>query len=807
MKHAILFAFIILISVPASAQIEWPHSDSEPGITIFRGYSYVRLTVPDNRGGMWFINQNSYSTSDTIFVVHVNSANEFRSPQNFSLIKVGARSGAGGSNSAHATAIPDGNGGIVLCYFRENGVLTAQRFNIQGQPQWGVAGASISPANFFGRSVFALYSKGNFFVGWKNYVPGVIGSIQVQRVNSNGIIQWAQEGVPMMQNNTPDNVLDVQFAEDGAGGIALSTTRNDSIFWQIIDVGGNRKYPTGLFLDRTPLGYTSNMVYSNSKDAWYIAAAVNRYGASSGSDIVLHKIQRTSDVFIAQWSADTGKLICKYPGNQIRPLLTDDGDGGMLVSWLDDRNVVQQQGTRQIFAQRWTKDEKSQWTANGVQVSSNYFSSTIDLQQPIAQKNGFIIPYFESNTGVFIQKVSMNGTLQWFSPIGKVHSLLNFSSWKLFDVNGNNFLFVYGDIASLEVNIKLVDGNGYLGDNTPRLDKSKDVINDQGGKISVLFRDSWQELNAAPNQQGGSRTYRLYRGITERNGQVGQSFAESGPSLPSTILTSTDGAKVTTAAGQTIYWELINDIAPHGLGNYSKIVSTASDSGRQGIPWHYFMVGYGNFASSPLVIWYSNVDSGYSVDNLAPFPPQMPAGLMANGAVLLHWKRNTEEDLAGYEVYRGTTPQFIPNEQNRIASTADTLYRDQNAPQHTLQYYIIKAVDVNGNSSANSALISLNVLEVSNTNTPLPTEYALDQNYPNPFNPTTNISFALPVAGFVSLRVFDALGRSVETLVNEFRSAGRYTVPFGGGHLSSGLYIGEVRTEQFTKRIKMNLIK
>jgi hypothetical protein len=116
-------------------------------------------------------------------------------------------------------------------------------------------------------------------------------------------------------------------------------------------------------------------------------------------------------------------------------------------------------------------------------------------------------------------------------------------------------------------------------------------------------------------------------------------------------------------------------------------------------------------------------------------------------------------------------------------------------------------VDLHGNKSDNSSLVSLNVLSVTGNASALPTEYALDQNYPNPFNPTTNISFALPASGFVTLRVYDALGRTVETLVSEFRAAGRYTVPFGGGQFSSGVYICEVRTEQFTKRIKMNLVK
>jgi hypothetical protein len=59
--------------------------------------------------------------------------------------------------------------------------------------------------------------------------------------------------------------------------------------------------------------------------------------------------------------------------------------------------------------------------------------------------------------------------------------------------------------------------------------------------------------------------------------------------------------------------------------------------------------------------------------------------------------------------------------------------------------------------------------DVEEEQSPFPAEYKLEQNYPNPFNPSTTISYQLPKAGFVTLKVFDVLGREVEILVNEFR--------------------------------------
>jgi hypothetical protein len=69
-----------------------------------------------------------------------------------------------------------------------------------------------------------------------------------------------------------------------------------------------------------------------------------------------------------------------------------------------------------------------------------------------------------------------------------------------------------------------------------------------------------------------------------------------------------------------------------------------------------------------------------------------------------------------------------------------------------------------------------------------PLTFQLFQNYPNPFNPTTNIGFRISDYGFVSLKVYDVLGQEINTLVNEAKPAGEYTVSFDASNLASGLY-------------------
>ena len=89
----------------------------------------------------------------------------------------------------------------------------------------------------------------------------------------------------------------------------------------------------------------------------------------------------------------------------------------------------------------------------------------------------------------------------------------------------------------------------------------------------------------------------------------------------------------------------------------------------------------------------------------------------------------------------------------------------------------------------------------------LPTHFNLDQNYPNPFNPSTTISFSILSKSFVSLKIFDALGREVSTLVSEELFAGNYSRHWNASIIPSGVYYYCLRTESFTQTKKLVLLK
>ena len=86
-------------------------------------------------------------------------------------------------------------------------------------------------------------------------------------------------------------------------------------------------------------------------------------------------------------------------------------------------------------------------------------------------------------------------------------------------------------------------------------------------------------------------------------------------------------------------------------------------------------------------------------------------------------------------------------------------------------------------------------------------EYKLAQNYPNPFNPSTKINYSIQAEGLVTLKVYNILGQSVATLVNEFKTAGAHTVNFDATKLSSGIYLYKIDSNGFTQTKKMMLVK
>ncbi|CAF3743585.1 unnamed protein product [Rotaria sp. Silwood1] len=98
------------------------------------------------------------------------------------------------------------------------------------------------------------------------------------------------------------------------------------------------------------------------------------------------------------------------------------------------------------------------------------------------------------------------------------------------------------------------------------------------------------------------------------------------------------------------------------------------------------------------------------------------------------------------------------------------------------------------------------VTSVENNNS-APVSFKLEQNYPNPFNPTTKINFSIPKSEFVTLKIYNSMGKEVNTLVSENMTSGNYEYTFSGMELSSGVYFYRLSTPDYTETKSMTLIK
>ncbi len=99
------------------------------------------------------------------------------------------------------------------------------------------------------------------------------------------------------------------------------------------------------------------------------------------------------------------------------------------------------------------------------------------------------------------------------------------------------------------------------------------------------------------------------------------------------------------------------------------------------------------------------------------------------------------------------------------------------------------------------------VVAVKENPHPVPNVFSLSQNFPNPFNPATHFRFSIADFGFVSLKVFDVLGREIATLVNERKSPGTYEVEWNAGNVSSGVYFYRLQSGKYIETKKLMVLK
>ncbi len=503
------------------------------------------------------------------------------------------------------------------------------------------------------------------------------------------LLKWGSQGSASGQFSGP---LDV--ACDSQGNVYVADRENDRIQkftadgaflmkWGSSGSGdGQFSFPTGVACDSQGNIYvadshnyriqkfTADGVFlmkwgsSGSGDGQFnypTGAVCNSLGDVYVADFYNHRIQKfTADgMFLMKWgSGGYGNGQFSYP---VR--VACDSQGNVYVADRDN-NRIQKFTADGVFLTKWgsiigSGDGQFNYP-HGVACDSQGNVYVADASNCRIQKF--------TTDGVFLTKWGSGGTGNWqFSlPMGVACD----SQGNIYVVeNGNCRIqkFGYGLFHILTI---------------------KDVNNDQGSQVRINFLrcryDSYDSPTSILQYEAYRRIDRLL--LTSQTSEPAEIKGQ--PLYPSVMLKD---------------WEFVGAIPAHGEDEYNMIVPTLADSTPDdGIHWSKFFIRA--TTSSPYVYFDSAVDSGYSVDNLAPNPPSS-FNISAEG--FLYWDPSPDKDLRYYIIYASQAPQL---DQSAIVfgKTSDTVL---DARLGTFRYYYLKAVDFAGNESS-PALVAQNPVAV-----------------------------------------------------------------------------------------------
>lgn len=304
---------------------------------------------------------------------------------------------------------------------------------------------------------------------------------------------------------------------------------------------------------------------------------------------------------------------------------------------------------------------------------------------------------------------------------------------------------------------------------TPAILSIDDVGNDQGRQVRIEFSGSSQDASGAgqPVLQ-----YEAFRRIDP---------------LPSGIVPMAED--VLKLDG----WEFVGAVPAHGESVYNMVAPTLADSTlANGMHWSTFFVRAAT--AVPATFYDSPPDSGYSLDNLAPAPPQSFA---LNGN-FLEWDTAPEADFSYFNVYSSSNPELDGSAALLTQTTATSF----DVGAQSASYYHLTAVDFSGNEG-NAAT----TLGQATATIPIPKNGITLQVVPNPFNPATTVHFTVPRDGRVSMHVYDLRGRKVEVLMEDVHhTAGSHQYIYRS-ELASGTYFLRVTSGRYAETVKLSLVR
>ncbi|HEY6952937.1 MAG TPA: hypothetical protein VI758_11050, partial [Bacteroidota bacterium] len=724
-----VFALATLFRTPAIAQWSNNPNINNP-ISTATGTQQNPVIVSDGAGGA-IIAWNDYRSDPS------NSTNSDVYAQRIDVYGIvrwttdGVPICTATNNQFSVHIVSDGTGGAIIAWEdNRNGTdydVYAQRIDSTGVVQWTANGVPVSTATG-GQYLTTLIpdGTGGAIAVWDDKRNGTDFDVYAQRINASGVRQWAVGGDSngVVVCNSSKDQDEAVAATDGSGGAIITWMdyRNDGGSGTNIDIYAQRVNASGIRQWIQSSDTNGIVICNQSNNQLYPAIASNGAGGAyitwqdyrSGTNDDIYVQMISANGIVQFYYPSGGFAVCTAANNQLSPVITADGLGGAVISWSDNRNGA----NSDVYAQRVASTGAMLWQSNGVPVST----ASTDQTSPVLigdGAGGATIAWDDSRNGysdIYAQRLSASGTPLWIAGSDSngfaVTTAVLHQTGPVIASDGNGGAIVaWNDSRATQVGAytgasdiycQNIDRNGYLGSTVPTIVAARDIADDQGGHIRLLWTPSY--LDASPNAIVRSYTILMGTASTGVPGAVADKHTMS-------------FGRTTIASNATggIFWQTVGSVPADWLTGYSTVVHTYADSGLQGTPVYYFQVIAVGADSGKS--WSSNVCSGYSVDNIPPTAPLATAIVpLSGGPIELHWHPDvTDPDFGYFSIYRSSVSGFTPSPSNRLSITKDTLFIDSSSSAGSNYYYRICTVDIHGNQSTPTKELSALSLAVQLT--------------------------------------------------------------------------------------------
>ena len=657
--------------------------------------------------------------------------------------------------------------------------------------QWSADPTVNSPICTASNSMFPVLvndGAGGAIIAWQDQRKVSDWDIYAQRINADGIVQWGVNGVKIADTTGGQSYPSI--VSDGAGGaiIVWMDTRDAGSYWvlyaQRVNGSGVVQWPAnGVPVAVGPYHHTHPRAAGDGAGGAIITWEDWRNGGGN-SDVYAQRLDPNG---VRQWVAGSdseGYPVSLAGSDQSFPNIVTDGAGGAIIAWEDQRDLALSSG---IYAQRVDHNGQRKWIAG---VDSNGFgvcTAVKDQNNPaiISDGSGGAIIAWEDwrdslySINIYADRIDSSGASLW---VAGGEAICVDSNWQdsptlTSDLAGGAFITWedYRSNSTSHIYAQHVNGSGGAEWNS--------------GGIPICTAAQFQQypVIASDGSGGAFIAWQDDRGVDWDIYAQRVDGAGNGQ-------WSTNGNAVSTAPyGQTI---------PYALQAFPCMISDGS--GNAILCWQDYRNG-----GITSYIYTSKIFS----DGTLPIQiNSFQASTNASGSVTLRWSTVSEVKNYGFDVQRRPeSGQFTTVANSFIAGNGTTLvpheymFTDKTVTTG-VWYYRIRQTDLDGRQSYTSP-VKVTVVVLGVRKEELPTKYGLGQNYPNPFNPSTRISYQLPVASHVELRVYNLLGEVVATLVNDLEAPGYKTAHLDATRLSGGVYFYRLKAGGFVETRKFVLIK